>query len=239
MRLNVMMVCAGLGILLFMGGQAGASVFITEILADPPSGLAGDSNGDGITSSRDDEFIELFNSSDSPISLGGWSISDAINTRHIFEQETIIGAYEYWVVFGGGAPALSGIRWQAASSGALSLNNSADTITLFNHDFDIMDQVVYGAMAGDNQSIVRDNLSENSKFSKITQADSSGELFTPGEGPYEVKVKEQVNEAAVIPETETALTFLIGMAGIALAQRRRSGMMLLNGVCPQFNKKVF
>ena len=51
-------------------------VDISEVLADPPPGLGGDSNGEGKRDSYQDEFVELFNAGERAISLAGWRISD-------------------------------------------------------------------------------------------------------------------------------------------------------------------
>ena len=40
---------------------------LNEVLYDPPSGSAGDANGDGVRDPNDDEFVEFVNDSDSII----------------------------------------------------------------------------------------------------------------------------------------------------------------------------
>src|SRR6185369_8542101 len=54
------------------------TLIINEYLADPPAGPPGDANGDGITNSTQDEFVELVNNGTSPVDIGGFTISDAI-----------------------------------------------------------------------------------------------------------------------------------------------------------------
>ena len=49
-------------------------IIFTELHADPASGLAGDANGDGSRSSSADEFIEIYNSTDTVVDVSGWSI---------------------------------------------------------------------------------------------------------------------------------------------------------------------
>jgi hypothetical protein len=104
--------CFILGMLIvFLGmGQtnAGAFVFIDEIFADPASGLAGDANGDGVRSSTNDEFVELFNPSLDAIDISGWYLTDATaSKRHIFAAGAVINAQSALVIFGGGEPAAS------------------------------------------------------------------------------------------------------------------------------------
>jgi hypothetical protein len=60
------------------------SFIINEYLADPPSGTAGDANGDGVTSATQDEFIELVNAASAPLNIGGFSVGDALQTRFTF-----------------------------------------------------------------------------------------------------------------------------------------------------------
>ena len=60
MRVQGLIVCLVLNLILLFAvlvPQADAVIVISEILADPPAGAAGDANGDGVTSSNDDEFI--------------------------------------------------------------------------------------------------------------------------------------------------------------------------------------
>ena len=57
---------------------------ISEVLADPPSGLAGDANRDGRPDPYEDEFIELYNAGPAPISLAGWRLGDAGSLSEYF-----------------------------------------------------------------------------------------------------------------------------------------------------------
>ena len=73
---------------------------INEVLYDPPSGDAGDANGDGNRSAHDDEFIEFYNSGPE-IDLAGYTISDAVAVRHTFPSgESLIPSNGVLVVFG-------------------------------------------------------------------------------------------------------------------------------------------
>ncbi len=64
---------------------------INEVLYDPPSGDAGDANGDGTRDPNEDEFIEFYNSG-LEIDLSGYTISDASQLRHTFPSGSIIPA---------------------------------------------------------------------------------------------------------------------------------------------------
>lgn len=189
---------------------AEALIVINEILADPASGTAGDANGDGVRSGTDDEFIELFNQADAGIDLSGWYITDVVSTKHIFPAGTILGGQEILVIFGGGNPAIPE-GWQTASSGGLSLNNSGDTVSLFNADNLLINQVIYGSEAGNDQSISRSPEGFGSSFVLHTTLDD-GQLFSPG---YFVQTPQ-----AAVPEPVSAVLFSAGLIGMAGLKRR-------------------
>ena len=92
----------------FAGGST-RNVVINEVLADPPDGLSGDANHDGVRNSNDDEFIELVNTEGAAANLSGWTIrtraSSGTNetTRHTFAPNTLLLGGESMVIFGGGA----------------------------------------------------------------------------------------------------------------------------------------
>ena len=78
---------------------------MNEILADPPPAEAGDANGDGVRSTSDDEFAEIINRSSQAVDLSGWSLHDFTGLRHLFAEGLVLAPGEFFVVFGGGAPA--------------------------------------------------------------------------------------------------------------------------------------
>ena len=185
-----------------------ASIFIHEILADPPS-ANGDANRDGITSSLDDEFIELFNKSSDAVDISGWSISDAVRVRHVFAENTWIGPSGVFLVFGGGNPSFDSLIFQIASTGGLSLNNTGDVISLYNRDSLLIDQWIYGSEGNRDQSLVR-----NEHGVWLHSEISPGISFSPG-------VYTDYNpNASVVDETPTWLSLLIGVAGFGIVKKR-------------------
>jgi endonuclease/exonuclease/phosphatase family metal-dependent hydrolase len=94
-------------------------VFLNEVLANEP--------GSNVTG----EFVELVNSGSGDANLAGWTISDATAVRHTFAAGTVLRAGQALVVYGaaGGIPAGLG-NAIASSTGALSLGNGGDTVTL-------------------------------------------------------------------------------------------------------------
>ena len=155
---------------LSLGGSALRDVVINEFLADPPDGLAGDVNHDGVRDSSADEFIELVNSTTNDIDLSGYQLqSRALNgttdtLRHRFANGTTLFAGTAIVIFGGGAlnatnPVFGGAQVVKASSGGLSLVNSGGVLTLRNKSSEIVTSVAYGTSLGlradQNQSLTR------------------------------------------------------------------------------------
>ncbi|MBW1880958.1 MAG: lamin tail domain-containing protein, partial [Deltaproteobacteria bacterium] len=146
---------------------------INEILADPPSELAGDANADGVRDSNADEFVELVNTGGRDLCLAGWTLSDADEPqRHRFPLGTLLPAGEALVVFGGGVPTGdfgdSNIQW-AAFGGRINMNNAGDVVTLADRFGVVHAQVSWGDCDGApcatdhrvadleiDQSIVRD-----------------------------------------------------------------------------------
>ncbi|HEY2963878.1 MAG TPA: lamin tail domain-containing protein [Pyrinomonadaceae bacterium] len=155
---------------LTLGGSSLRDVVINEILADPPDGLAGDANHDGVRDSSADEFIELVNSTPRDIDLSGYqlqsrSLTAANDTlRHRFATGTTLFAGTAIVVFGAGTPNASnplfnGSQVVKASTGGLSLVNSGGVVTLRNRNGEIVTAVAYGSSLGlradQNQSLTR------------------------------------------------------------------------------------
>ena len=134
-------------------------VKIVEILADPPSGLLGDVNGDGLRDSRQDEFVEIMNMGSETVNLGGWRLSDddvALEAMFEFEEHVQIQAGERIVVFGGGKnEKVSGQVFIDDGSIGNGLTNGGDTLILLNALGDTIDMVAFGSEGGKNQSLNR------------------------------------------------------------------------------------
>ena len=76
-----------------------------------------------------DEFIELENTGDQPVSLNGWSMTDASGDTFLFEKDAFIAAHTF--------------KTFLHTETNLSLNNSGDTITLIASDESIVDTQTY------------------------------------------------------------------------------------------------
>ena len=160
---------------------------INEILADPSNvDMDGDANGDGVNSYSDDEFVEIVNMTGSDLYLGGATLSDGFGVRHTFPTSTpTLSTGCAIVVFGGGDPAtytgdFGGAVLQAASEGALGLNNSGDDVTLTAADGSVLATASYGGDGGDNQSLTRNPDVYGESFTKHSEVSPTGGLFSPG-----------------------------------------------------------
>lgn len=180
---------------LTLGGSPLRDIMINEFLADPADGLAGDANHDGVRDASADEFIELINTTALDLDISGYQLetraaNSSINVlRHKFPAGTVLSAGTAIVVFGGGSPALdnpvfAGSQITKASSGSLSLNNTAGTITVRDAAATLVTFVSYGAVIGlpanANQSLTRAP-DVTGGFVLHTQAGAlDSRLFSPG-----------------------------------------------------------
>ena len=132
-------------------------LFISEVLADPPSGLAGDANQDGRRDTYEDEFIELYNAGNSPISLAGWRLGDstALKNHFQFPPDAVIAPHSYIVLFGGGNP-LGFTVAVYTDDGKIGngLTNKGEDIRLIDNNGHEIDAVSHDDWPS-NQSLVR------------------------------------------------------------------------------------
>ena len=114
-------------------------LIINEVLYDPPSGIEGDANGDGIREAQEDEFIEFVNLGGT-LDLSGYTVHDKAQERHVFPQGTIIPSGGVLVLFGGGNPTgvFGNAIVQTASAGILNMNNAGDFVTLYNTNGEVV-----------------------------------------------------------------------------------------------------
>jgi len=142
-------------------GDPARNIFINEVLADPPTGLAGDANHDGVRDGTQDEFIELVNgTAHDAIELGGWTIKTRATggttetTRFTFASGTTLSAGEAIVVFGGGTfnpsdPVFGCAQVvKATSSSGLSLTNGGLTVLVRDGAGNLISEFSYGGSTG-------------------------------------------------------------------------------------------
>ena len=121
-------------------------VVISEVLADPPDGAAGDANGDGSRHSYEDEFVELHNADSDTVDISGWLVGDDdvdVGSMFRFPDAVLLAPGERVVLFGGGLPQLAGAR-AFVDDGRIGngLTNGGDAVVLLRAEGDTIDEVV-------------------------------------------------------------------------------------------------
>lgn len=154
-------------LLAFVASSLGAQVYINEYCNDPFGTVGLDCNADGFPATSvqqsDDEFVEIVNAGPGTVNIGGWQLWDAVQLRHTFATGTMLAPGAAIVVFGGGDVttfntfgAGTGVL---ASSGAIGLNNSNDSVVLYDATMTMVDVYAYGSGPangdGDGESITR------------------------------------------------------------------------------------
>ncbi len=121
------------------GTAAAKDLILNEVFINPPG-----------SSEAAHEFVELVNVSDRTIPLGGLTLSDDAQVRHVFADGTALEPGQVIVVWGGGERPGDVI----ASTGGLSLGNSGDSMTLRDAFGAVIDQYVWtsGQVAPDGVS---------------------------------------------------------------------------------------
>ncbi|MCB1581526.1 MAG: lamin tail domain-containing protein [Xanthomonadales bacterium] len=159
---------------------AGNFLVINEIQSDPDT-VNGDANGDGTASTTQDEFVEIYNDTGTNFDISGWTLSDAVAVRHTFPAGSVINNGCSIVVFGGGTPTgtFGNSIVQISSTGGLGLNNGGDSVILNDGNSDVLTEI-YGADAGDNQSITRDPDVTGVFVKHSLATGSGGSLYSPG-----------------------------------------------------------
>ncbi len=177
----------------FSGSQT-VSVLINEVLADPPDGLAGDANHDGVRSSAEDEFVELV-STGGAANLSDWTIrtrslgSANETVRHRFPSGTLLLAGEAMVVFGGGNfdpanPLFGCSRVTMTSTAGLSLVNGGLTVLVRDAAGALVTEFTYGGATGlegdNNQSLTRSPDISGDFVEHTATSGANGRRFSPG-----------------------------------------------------------
>ncbi|WP_437722195.1 lamin tail domain-containing protein [Sorangium sp. So ce861] len=126
------------------GGSGGgtANVIINEVLANEPG------------SDPDGEFVEIINVGTATASIGGWKLADSTGTRHTFPAGASLAPSTAVVVYGHASAVPVGVIGAVgASTGALGLNNSTDTVTLRNATNAAVSSVTYTSALSDDDGV--------------------------------------------------------------------------------------
>jgi hypothetical protein len=159
-------------------------LMINEFMADPPAGIAGDANQDGIRNAGD-RFIEIANISSHTVQLGGVVVSNSTGVRHLFAT-TPLACGKVIVVFSGGDPTNPNwmSNWVAASNGTLALIKTGDTINVGTSIATPNDLIVYTygneAAIGEALNRAADLIPTAGFMPEDQVTGSGGRLYSPG-----------------------------------------------------------
>jgi hypothetical protein len=127
----------------FLPINSAAQIRLNEILADPAS----DWDGDGGVNSRSDEWVEIVNIGSSAVDLSSYRLGDVSgDTSWRYGFSGTVAPGEIRLVYGSDA-----VLWESANgfpAFGLSLNNSGDTVFLFDvagGDTIVVDQYTYSS----------------------------------------------------------------------------------------------
>ena len=178
--------------------STGAGVVFNEVLADPAS----DWNGDGATSFRDDEWIEIVNTGPGAIDLTGWRIASADTTwRYEFTGSLAAGGR----LLVTGKLSYDWERETGFPAYGLRLGNDGDTVLLWRlapGDTTLVDSITYGDEAAeDDRSAGRlpDGTGEWSIFDEMNPLAPGGDVTGNGCAP----TPANVNSCETPVETRT------------------------------------
>ena len=155
-------------------------IVFNEVHYDPSNvGFVGDANGDGVLGLRDDEFIEIVNSSTNDVDITDWSIMANGSPLFTFPS-TILTGKTAVVVFGGGTPSGLFGAAQIFTAGWAGLNNQGITLALV--DGVITNDVLnYSSYANNpNASFARSPDGTGTVFELHTTLHPCGLPFSPG-----------------------------------------------------------
>lgn len=151
-------------------------VVINEVLYNPRR----DANGDGLISTKGDEFIELVNNGSTDIDISNWTLSVDSDIKFEFPAGTIISAKNAFVVF---ADPAEGIGFGGAhlfSAGTLDLPNSGGQLILSDARGNSISRIQYDDSARDESITRSPDVTGVIQAHSMTQSGATGALFSPG-----------------------------------------------------------
>lgn len=181
MNKHALHLSALISLCLFVTTTIFSQIIINEIYADVATNLIGDANGDGTRSAKEDEFIELFNLTDVPIDLSGYTVTISETVKHQFAEGAILPPKNFLVIFGAGTPRglFGNSQIILASTGNLSLSNSGATVLLKDTNEVIVDSISYAELNID-ASWVRTPEFTGNLLPHTQRPDAFGTPFSPG-----------------------------------------------------------
>jgi hypothetical protein len=150
-------------------------ILISEFLADPQA-----------VDNSDGEWIELYNASDGPVNLRGWSLADLGTERHTIAADLLIPPGVYVVLARNGDFAANGGVLANYVYSGFSLSNQDDEILLLAPNGSEVDRVQWGGETGlplqPGSSLERSDWNNPASWSVATASwpTSSGDRGSPG-----------------------------------------------------------
>ncbi len=110
---------------------------ISEVYPNPAWGEAGDTNGDGVRHTYQDEFVEVANQGVHPIDIGGYFLGDddaSVDRLFRFPDNTVLDTQAVVVLFGGGEVSVGNRLFVDDGRIGDGLSNWSDTVQLLAPD---------------------------------------------------------------------------------------------------------
>lgn len=183
----------------FGPGPQSGQLIINEVLYSPPTGNDGDANKDGARDSTDDEFVELVNTTNDTLHLGGVTLQDdSGKVLFTFPQGIKVNGLQAVVIFGGGMDSDTNVNTgnphpnfgnalvfttpHGSDNKTLSLTNSGKVLVLKNAADEELSKFEYGTSdcpGGKSESVTL-TPDMTGTCGVHTAATTSGALFSPG-----------------------------------------------------------
>ncbi len=174
---------------------------ISEVYPNPAWGDAGDTNGDGVRHTYQDEFVEVANQSEHPIDISGYFLGDddaSVDRLFRFPDNTVLDTQAVVVLFGGGEIPVSSRIFADDGRIGDGLSNWSDTVQLLAPDSStVVASMVYeGSTRG--VSFARDGNGNYLLHNQIYEEEpaSIGRL-KPGDDPIE---PEGLTDTLTVPD---------------------------------------
>ncbi len=219
-----------------LGGSAGTGScgpVLNEVMADPAS----DWDGSGAYSSRDDEWVEIYNPGTASLTLDGYLIGDE-NLSPLFGFSGTLAAGAHKVVYGGDAVAYQ--QSHALNVYGLRLGNDGDTVTLLQvvgTDTLLVDSYTYNTYEAEDDrssgrrpdgSAVWQLFDALNPYTGIVQPVGTGLLPTPG----------QSNGAVPVPAVAIDLGDDTGGLSIGFDEMRRRDDPGMKGIATEAGRGI-
>ncbi len=177
------------------------ALVISEVHPNPAWGDEGDTNGDGVRHTYQDEFIEVVNLGEQPIDISGYFLGDddaSVDRLFQFPDNTVLDTQAVVVLFGGGEVSVSNRIFVDDGRIGDGLSNWSDTVQLLAPDSSTVVASMGYERSTRGVSYARDEDGNYLLHNQIYEGDpaSVGRLV-PGDDPIE---PEGMTDTLAIPD---------------------------------------